>query len=343
MKRMLFAALLLLMLTAGSREVFAQGEEPAIYVIQKGDTLWGLSERFLKDPYFWPDLWSRNQRLTNPHFIFPGQKLRIYPDRIEVVEPSSPPLPLGQGGKAVPAPLPTMPAAEEAVQEKTYMVSGSEGFLLENGLIPAGFIISTNQNRQIVGEDDIVYTDFGKAHGVKVGDRFSIYKKLGAISHPVTNVILGYKVIPLGSLQVSETEEKVSKAIITKSFMEIGAGAYLMPYTERKREVALKSSDKDLAGYIVETQTGNKAIAAGDVAYLDIGRSQGISAGNMLYVVRDVVPDQKFLEVPVDKLPAELIGAVVIVETGEYTSTALVVKSIDTIYRGDRVELKKSK
>lgn len=343
MKRMLFAALLLLMLTAGFRQAFAQGDEPTIYVIQKGDTLWGLSERFLRDPNFWPDLWSRNPRITNPHFIFPGQKLRIYPDRIEVVEPSSPPQSSGEAVKAAPAPLATKQASEEIVPEKTFLVSGSEGFLLENGLVPAGYIISTNQNRQIVGEDDIVYTDFGKAHGVKVGDRFSIYKKMGAISHPITNDILGYKVIPLGSLQISETEEKVSKAIITKSFMEISAGAYLMPYAERKREVALKSSDKDMIGYIVETQTGNKAIAAGDIAYLDLGRSQGVAVGNMLYVVRDVFPDQKFLEVPVDKLPAELIGAVVIVETGEKTSTALVIKSIDTIYRGDRVELKKSK
>lgn len=340
MKRKLFGALLLLILAAGSREAFAQGEEPTIYVIQKGDTLWGLSEQFLKDPYFWPDLWARNQKITNPHFIFPGQKVRVFPDRIEVVEEAPPP---GQPRSEKSATPPAKAAVEETAPEKTFLVSGSEGFLLENGLKPSGFIISTYQNRQMVGEDDIVYTDLGKEHGTKVGDRFSIYKKLGAISHPVTNVILGYKAVPLGTLQISETDEKVSKAIVTKSFMEIGAGSYLMPYSDRKRDIALKSSDRELTGYIVETQTGNKAIAAGDVVYLDLGRSQGVAVGNMLYIVRDVIPDQKFLDVPVDKLPAELIGAVVVVDTGENTSTALVVKSIDTVYRGDRVELKKSR
>ena len=58
-----------------------------------------------------------------------------------------------------------------------------------------------------------------------IGDRFTIYQKSGPISHPVSNMILGYKVIPLGTLQVAELEENVSKAIITTSFMEIAPGA----------------------------------------------------------------------------------------------------------------------
>ena len=65
--------------------LFAQAEpEPTTYVVQKGDTLWDITERFFKDPFFWPNLWSKNPFVGNPHFIYPGQKLHIYPDRIEV-------------------------------------------------------------------------------------------------------------------------------------------------------------------------------------------------------------------------------------------------------------------
>jgi LysM repeat protein len=347
MKRILSAALLLLLISAGAQSVFAQAAEPTTYVIGKGDTLWGLSERFLKDPHYWPNLWTRNQQqITNPHLIFPGQKLKIYPDRIVVEEaPVEKP---GQGEVARETREPKAPeeikaVAEETPQEKTFLVSGGEGFLLEKDLKPAGFIISTHQNRQIVGEDDIVYTDIGRVHGAKAGERFSIFKKAGAISHPLNNVILGYKVVPLGTLQLTEMEDSVSKAIITRSFMEVGVGAYLMPYRDRKRDVALQASDRELTGYIVETMTGNSIVGANDVVYLDLGRAQGLKVGNLLYVARDVVPDQKFLEVPVEKLPAEVLGALVVVDIGENTATALVVKSIDTIYRGDRVELKKSK
>uniref|UniRef100_A0A831XFB2 LysM peptidoglycan-binding domain-containing protein n=1 Tax=Geobacter metallireducens TaxID=28232 RepID=A0A831XFB2_GEOME len=316
------------LLTVGT--VRAASEEPTIYVIQKGDTLWGLSDRFLKDPFYWPNLWARNPAIGNPHFIYPGQRVRVYPDRIEI-EPRTPGTPAVQ------------PPSEEPAAERSFLVSGSEGFLMEKGVQPAGRIITTSQNRQIVGEDDIVYTDIGTVHGAKEGDRFSIYKKLDPVSHPVSNVILGEKVIPLGTLQLTEVEEKVSKAIVTKSYQEIGPGSFLLPYRDKRRLIPLRAADRDLAGYIVETQSGNHAIGEGDIAFIDLGRKQGVEPGYFLYILRDVVPDQQYADISVERLPPEVIGALVVVQSGDNTATGLVVKSIDTIYRGDRVEVRTSR
>jgi hypothetical protein len=85
-------------------------------------------------------------------------------------------------------------------------------------------------------------------------------------------------------------------------------------------------------------------IGAGEIVFLDLGRAQGVKVGNLLYIVRDVVPEKSFYDLgPAVKLPVDVLGAVVVVETGENCSTALVVKSVGAIYRGDRVELKKNK
>ena len=334
MRRILIGLIVMCAFGVAGRAAHAAAEEPTMYVIQKGDTLWGLSERFIRDPYYWPNMWAGNaEDITNPHFIFPGQKLRIFSDRIEVVTDTP-------GTVARPA-VPGEKKGEEPVPEKVYTTSGGEGFLMETSLKPAGYIVSTYQNRQMVGEDDIVYVDVGKTHGVKVGDRFSIFRKMDAISHPISNLILGNKVIPLGTLQISETEEKASKAIITNSYMEISPGAFIAPYRDKKREIPLRPAERDFAGYIVETKSGNATLAAGDIAYLDLGQAHGIELGVMLYVVRDVVPDRKFFAAPIGKFPKDVIGALVVVEMGRNTSTALVVKSIDTVYRGDRVEAKR--
>jgi LysM repeat protein len=331
MKRIFFAVLLAACVFAVPLAALAQPEEPIIYVIKKGDTLWGLSDRFLKDPFYWPDLWARNPSISNPHLIYPGQKVKIYPDRIEI-EPA--PAAVAKG--------PRIAAPEtEVAAERTFTVNGAEGFLAEKEPNPSGHIMVTNNDRQLNGADDVVYTDIGRAGGARTGGRYSIFQKMEAVSHPVKNYTVGYRVASLGTLQLVELKENNSKAIITRSFREIGPGSYLLPYRNRKREISLRAARKDFEGYIVSSRDGIITLGAGDIAYLDLGRKQGLEVGNLLYVVRDIKPSMHYTERKGGVLPKDVIGAVVIVETEENTSTALIVKSVEAIYRGDRVELKK--
>lgn len=320
----------------------AQKGEPTVYIVKQGDTLWGLSDRFMKDPYYWPNLWARNpEQIVNPHFIFPGQKLRIYPDRIEV-EPvkkaETPP-----ADESAPQSPEAVEQIETPVPERHFTVNGGEGFIAGSSFKASGFVIAGQHNRQIFAEDDLVYTDIGRNLGGKIGDRFTIFKNYGAVSHPFTNVILGYRVAPLGTLQLTEIAGKSSKALITSSFMEIEPGSALLPYRNMKKEITLRASDRDLTGYIVETRTGNQAIAAGDIAYIDLGEKQGVQSGNLLYVVRKAETEIKYYSGVDYDLPVDVVGALVVVDTAENTSTALVIKSIDTIYKGDRLEMKKGR
>ena len=341
-KPVCFALLFFCLIGTVSLAAAAGNDEHTTYTIVQGDTLWGLSKRFLNDPYYWPNLWAANGTIGNPHFIYPGERVRVYSDRLEIERAP-------RAAAAAPSELSARPvespaqAVEEAAPARSFSVTGGEGFLMEKTILPAGVIVSTHLNRQIVGADDIVYADIGRVNGANVGDRFSIYKKMGAVSHPVTNVILGERVIPLGELQLSEVEGRVSKAIITKSFQEIEAGSFLLPYRNRELTVPLRAADRDLVGYIVETQTGNTALAVGDVVFLDLGAAHGLKPGNLLYIVRDVKPDQRYALAKIEKLPVDVVGALVVVEAGLNTSTAIIVKNVDTVYRGDRVELKKSR
>jgi len=313
----------------------AADEEPTIYVIKQGDTLWGLSERFIKDPRYWPNMWSNNSQITNPHLVYPGQKVRVFPDRLEF-EPAEP------GGGSPPAPKKAAAAQAETMAEvaaeRTYSVRGSEGFLMETDTKPAGLVVGIHHDRIVAGDDDIVYTDIGRVNGAKGGEKYLVYRKEENVSHPLTNEIMGAKVIPLGALQLTDLEQKASRAIITKAYQEISPGSYLMPYRgDKHREISLKMPARELKGYIIESYSGATIMATGDIVYIDLGSAQGAEAGNMLYIVRDVTPDQQYVEGRVDRVPQELLGALVILETGRKTGTALVVKSIDAIYKGDKI------
>jgi LysM repeat protein len=345
------AALMSSVLFVGGAVFAAQKSEPTVYIVKKGDTLWGLSDRFMKDPHYWPDLWARNpERIGNPHFIYPGQTLKVYHDRIEVEtvkqESTAQPLPgkTVETVKTATASPPVTPDFQElAVEERRFTINGGEGFVAGADFRPVGLVIAGQHNRQIFAADDVIYTDIGRQQKGKVGDLFTAYKKHAAISHPVTNQILGFRVVPLGVIQLTEMAEKSSKAIITDTFLEIEPGAALLPYANRKKEVVLKAPDQDLSGYIVETRTGIQAIAAGDIAYIDLGARQGAKPGNMLYVVRKAKVDIDYFAKSDYDLPVDVIGAVLVVESAENTSTVLVVKSIDTIYKGDRLEMKKGR
>ena len=158
MKKLAVVIGIICMVGATAPQLFAESTpEPTIYVVKRGDTLWDISERFFKDPFFWPNLWSRNPTIGNPHFIYPGQKLRILPDRIEVVTTPVPSSPTAGSESATPGDL-------KSIREKIFQVFGSEGFITEKELAGVGRIVATNHDRVIVGAMDTVYTDIGSGH-----------------------------------------------------------------------------------------------------------------------------------------------------------------------------------
>lgn len=333
--RQLFLQILLLCLVA----IPALASDNTIYVIKKGDTLWGLSERFLNDPMYWPDLWSKNRDITNPHLIYPGQRVRFVDGKLEIMQKED-------AAPKASAPEVLKQPAEEVAEERTFTVYGNEGGLFEEEIQASGIIVGGQHGRELIGEEDTVFTNIGSNKQATEGEQYTILRSTEEVYHPFTEEKLGRRVLPLGVLQLTRVAADGSRAIITKSYREIARGDMLIPHQDfERKEISLKASEQELSGYIVESYTGNNALAAGDVIYLDLGTEHGAEEGNLLYIVRDVSIKKSFKESKTvaeylfqeNRYPLDVIGAVVIIKTGRRTSTALIVKSIDSVFKNEQV------
>lgn len=331
--RFRFVTLLILFLLAVP--VLAQ-EKPITYLVKKGDTLWGISERFIKDPFYWPSLWANNPDITNPHFIYPGQKLHIYDDRIAIVPAEQEIEQILE--QAETAPLPPEPV--EAISIKA--PAGGIGFIDKQGLVSAGTLVDTIDNRIMMGTGDQVFVELAAPETVNPGDRFTLFAPENKVYHPVTEELIGTKIAQLGEIQITELHEEVATAVITNAFKEIERGARLQPNLPPLREITLRRAEQEVSGYIVAGGSDNLSLAFPDLVYVDIGSEDGVQVGNMLYVTRprqatEIAREMRGRWAEPLNLPEVVLGAAVVVDTQPHSAAALLVKSVKTIFRGDHV------
>jgi hypothetical protein len=327
-KGLLLGCLLLLPFSAAAEDT------PRIYTIQKGDTLWGISQRFIEDPLYWPNLWSHNPFVRNPHFIYPGQKVAIYEGKL-VFLPEEGKIPPQSEAGIEPAALPLPEPREEIVIKTT---AAAEGFITPRELSSAGTLMDTTDARLLMAENDLVFVEIQPSTSMQPGDVYSLVEIGDKVTHPVTGRNLGRKVIFLGEAVIKEINPPVATAQIINSEKEIMRGARLIPNLPRQQTVALKKAVAPLAGYVINS-SGNERIALSqyDTITIDLGSEAGLTEGNLLYISRPRTASESAMKKHRLPLPDSLLGAAVVVKVKPDTATALVLKSTDAIYAGDRV------
>lgn len=315
------------------------GDE-AVHRVVPGDTLWDLSERYLGSPWHWPRVWSYNPEIENPHWIFPGDRIRLAPSApVPVVEEEEPIV------DEVPMDVPEVATVGQIGYHAKGRRFRTEGIISRGALEESGIIESSFEEKELLAEGDRVYLAWPKNRPVQVGQVYIVFRPEGRIYHPVTDAYVGHFTRILGAVRVVDASpfRKHVTGVIVRSFEEIERGDRIGPSLyDLERPVAERPNPRNLVGRIAATvATGIREIGQDHVVFVDRGREHGVQPGNRFEVVRAgdglELPDEAFF---VSDLPAEAVAELLVIEVHETTSAAVVVTARREFQVGDRVVMR---
>lgn len=306
---------------------------PARYVVVKGDTLWGIASRFLRDPWRWPDIWGLNRdQIKNPHWIYPGDvivldfsgatpRLRFEGDEDwKLLTSRLSPKIRTQG--LPPSAIPSIPAANLNAFVSRTMVMG------EYDLAAAPKIIASREGRVVLSLNDAAFVE-----GLVWADgpQYQVVRPGRVLKDPDTKEVLGYEVIYLGDANVTEFGE-ISTITIARAVQEISPGDLLV------REAAEVSapymphapSSKIRGKIIAGSGLTVTEIAPQSVVFINRGTREGLEVGNVLAISRagrEVIPAGASGNSARVKLPDERYGIVFVFRVFDRVSLALVMNT----------------
>jgi hypothetical protein len=268
-------------------------DAPSEYTVVKGDTLWGISGRFLKDPWKWPLIWQMNQeQIKNPHLIYPGDVIKLDREALRLSLASG-----GMGGaggmggteaQAVANVVKLDPRVRvEPLQAAVPSIPGSvigpflsQPLVVEaNALELAPKVLATQEARVIVGAGDIAYVDrLGSNDGVN----WQVFRQGEPLHDPETGEILGYEAKYVGDARVRRFGNPTTIEIV-KTRAEINRGDRLAP----AREAAYPSyvphaPDKPIKGSIMSVDGGVAEFGQFSVITINRGARDGVEVGHVL-------------------------------------------------------------
>jgi hypothetical protein len=342
--------LLLAVAAASAISFFAWAEEirsgdilrtghPEEYIVKKGDTLWDISGTFLSKPWRWPEIWEINPQIDDPHWIYPGDLIRlIYRDgeprltveRTTKLSPGTTRLSPQIRAQSIEDAITAIPLEEiDPFLSRSRVVNPGE-------LEAAAYILQGSQQHLIVGEGDTVYARGNFADGLSA---YGVYRKAEAFVDPKTRELLGVHAQGIGDVGVVKVENEIATLTVSRSHEEIRPGDRLLPAEDQRITAVFHPSapDVDVEGLIIAVEGGVTQIGKLDVVFLNRGEREGLQIGNVLAIYRagETVADR--VKGGKVTLPDERAGLLMVFRTFEKMSFALVLETDRPLAVGDKV------
>ncbi|RQO53730.1 peptidoglycan-binding protein [Paucibacter sp. KBW04] len=328
---------------------------PETYTVKTGDTLWDISQLFLKSPWRWPELWGMNrEQIANPHLIYPGQTLMLVKQdgmaRLQLAQEFG----QGNGSNSASAKLsPRIRASDNLLAAIAAIpLNLIEPFLNDavvfdsDALAKAPRIVAAPEGRVNLSNGDIAYArgDFSQASDYRV------FRNTQPLRDPTTKEILGYEARYLGTAELTRPGEQrvndqgkpeiVPTTLTIKTVrQEIGVGDRLAPVLQRSfLRYVPHAPSKDISGQIVSIYGDGLNAGQNQIVALNRGSQDGLERGHVLslWLKGRQAVDRTGERKEDIRLPDEKHGVLFVFQTYSRVSYALIISVKEPVKAGDR-------
>lgn len=315
---------------------------PERYVVVKGDTLWDISARFLRDPWYWPELWQNNPQVVNPHLIYPGDVLTMYyvDGRPTLhLDRKDGTIPIGSSRYPVVdlSPKVRVESLEEAIP--TIPLDAIAQFLTRPRVVTkeeleeAPYIIATSDEHLLATLGSTVYA---RKVDPSVATEFAVIKPDRTFSTKEGEV-LGFETIYLADARLLKEGDPATLRI-TDATQEVFQGNRLFPIDERfMTNFRPHAPEEEVHGDIVAVVGSVSRVGQFQMIVIDLGRQEGMRPGTALAInqaggtIRDIMTGEKVT------LPDERAGVAMVFRVFDRVSYALVMNATRSIRQWDKV------
>lgn len=341
-KKMLSGLLLLasVTVTAMAETIALNPNAPDRYVVIKGDTLWDISAKFLRDPWLWPEVWYVNPEISNPHLIYPGDIISLVYDKdgnlqLKIERASS----NGALGNATVKLSPEVRESRLDPAITTIPIDAIRQFLTKPRIISkedyekAPYIVAFQDQHLIASQNNKAYVR-GLTPDFTIGKHFGVYRLGDAYRNPGAkkDEILGYETVPVSDVRLDRLGDPASMLLV-QSYRETLVGDRVFPSDDKEYDQHFlpHKPANTVRGSIISVVDGVSRIGQYSVVVVNLGLKDGMEPGHVLAVnqagesVRDLVSvENKGEQVT---LPEERAGLLMIFRPFERLSYALILSA----------------
>jgi hypothetical protein len=313
---------------------------PERYIVQKGDTLWDISQRFLRSPWLWPEIWYLNPDIANPHLIYPGDIISLVyidgesrltvqaQDRVGKTVKLSPRI----REQPIESAIPTIPL--EAIRPFL-----TETRIVEDGVLDrAPYVVAGTDQRVMSTASDKIYV---RGLGTRPLEHYVVVRKGDVFVDPETEQVLGREARHIGGATTLRGGDPATLRVLGSN-REILVGDRVLPPADGNFQGNFfpKAPDVEVDGRIIAVLDGVSQIGQFNIVAINRGNKHDLEVGDVLAVyktgevVRDTVGGKRGERV---KLPDERAGELIVFRTFDGMSLGLVMQATRAMHVLDAV------